>query len=180
MDIRYATLSLTPCTSRNCRFSAPGTTAAFQVSPPSVVTTYVPPVPAAQTTREFTGLTEISNCVVPLCCRVSFGCLISPTPCPKAPEARIAEAVSRKTLSESLNIGFTLMRKSGSCGNGRVGVFLSPCARGKVLPNGEKNGICGRLYSGRRPGRRIAGTDCASWLKKFNTIFLESCGSAKT
>src|SRR5580704_7433211 len=73
MDIKYATLSLTPCTSRNCRFSAPGITPAFHVFPPSVVTTNVPPVPPTQTTLESTGLTEIKSWVVPLVCGVSVG-----------------------------------------------------------------------------------------------------------
>jgi len=61
MDIKYATLSLTPCTSRNCSAEAPFTVPAFQVSPPFVVTTNVPPTPAAHTTCAFTGLTAISK-----------------------------------------------------------------------------------------------------------------------
>src|SRR4051812_21847373 len=71
MESRYATVSLTPSTSRNCSDSAPGTTPDLHVAPPSVVTAKVPPRPLAQTTRLFTGLTAISDCVVPLFCGVS-------------------------------------------------------------------------------------------------------------
>src|SRR6187551_673741 len=73
MESRYATVSLTPSTSRNCSASAPGTTPDLQVAPPSVVTAKVPPRPLAHTTRLFTGLTEIRLCVVPLSCGVSLG-----------------------------------------------------------------------------------------------------------
>src|SRR2546423_489572 len=73
MDSTYATLSLTPSTSRNCSASAPGTTPDLQVAPPSVVTVNVPPRPLAQTTCLFTGLTAISPCAVPLFCGVSVG-----------------------------------------------------------------------------------------------------------
>src|SRR3954471_22859156 len=73
MDSRYATVSLTPSTSRNCNDSAPGTTPDLQVAPPSVVRANVPPRPLAQTTRLFTGLTAISPCVVPLPWGVSVG-----------------------------------------------------------------------------------------------------------
>src|SRR5215471_13084087 len=138
MDIRYATLSLTPCTSRNCSFSAPGMTAALQVSPPSVVTTYVPPVPAAQTMREFTGLTEISNWLVPLCCGVSLGCLISPTPCPKAPEAKIAGAAIRKTLNESFDIGFTPRSRDSRAEMAGWAYSLRPVHGGKYYATGRK------------------------------------------
>src|SRR4029077_13744132 len=77
IDCRYATLALTPSTSRNCSNSAPGTTPAFQVLPPSVVTTNVPARPEAQTTCGFTGLTAISPFVVPLFCGVRVGCRFS-------------------------------------------------------------------------------------------------------
>src|SRR4051812_6418346 len=73
MESRYATVSLTPSTSRNCSDSAPGTTPDLHVAPPSVVTANVPPRPLAQTTRLFTGLTAIRLCVVPLSCGVSVG-----------------------------------------------------------------------------------------------------------
>ena len=73
IDIKYATLALKASTSRNCKASAPGTTPAFQVSPPSVVTVNVPLRPDAQTTRGFTGDTAIRPLVVPLSCGVSVG-----------------------------------------------------------------------------------------------------------
>src|SRR5689334_4892316 len=73
MESRYATVSLTPSTSRNCSASAPGTTPDRHVDPPSVVTANVPPRPAAHTTRLFTGLTAIRLLVVPLSCGVSVG-----------------------------------------------------------------------------------------------------------
>src|SRR5438067_8059546 len=73
MESRYATLSLMPCTSRNCSVSAPGTTPACQCLPPSVLTTKVPPVPLAHTTFEFTGLIPISVAAVPLFCGVKVG-----------------------------------------------------------------------------------------------------------
>src|SRR4051794_4000436 len=73
MESRYATVSLTPSTSRNCSDSAPGTTPDLHVPPPSVVTAKVPPRPLAHTTRLFTGLTAIRLCVVPLACGVSVG-----------------------------------------------------------------------------------------------------------
>jgi hypothetical protein len=38
-----------------------------------VVTTNVPNLPLAQTTRLFTALTEMSELVVPLVCRVTLG-----------------------------------------------------------------------------------------------------------
>src|SRR5213594_980376 len=72
-DIKYASVSLTPSTSRNWSPSAPGTTPARHVAPPSVVTTYVPPTPLAQATRGLTGLIACSRFVVPLCCGVSVG-----------------------------------------------------------------------------------------------------------
>src|SRR5881409_487949 len=72
-DIRYATRSLTPSTSRNWRASAPGTTPALQVAPPSVVRAYVPATPLAQTTCGLTGLIACSRLVVPLCCGVTVG-----------------------------------------------------------------------------------------------------------
>src|SRR5215471_7836207 len=110
MDIRYATLSLTPCTSRNWRFSAPGTTAAFQVAPPSVVTTYVPPVPAAHTTRELTGLTEISSCVVPLCCGVRVGWCMVWFDCAIA---RVREPVSKRMVTRGFNMGDLRKQEEG-------------------------------------------------------------------
>src|SRR3954452_16300403 len=73
IDSRYATVSLTPSTSRNCSASAPGTTPDRHVAPPFVVTAKVPPRPLAHTTRLFTGLTAIRPCVVPLSCGVSVG-----------------------------------------------------------------------------------------------------------
>src|SRR5437867_12481872 len=76
-DIRYATRSLTPSTSRNWRASAPGTTPALQVAPPSVVRAYVPATPLAQTTCGLTGLIACSRLVVPLCCGVTAGAVAS-------------------------------------------------------------------------------------------------------
>src|SRR3954453_15928993 len=73
MESRYATVSLTPSTSRNCSDSAPGTTPDLHVAPPSVVTAKVPPRPLAHTTRLLPGLTAIRPCVVPLSCGVSVG-----------------------------------------------------------------------------------------------------------
>src|SRR3954452_496248 len=72
-ESRYATLSLTPSTSRNCKVSAPGTTREVQCSPPSVVTAKVPPTPLAQTTFALTGLTAWRRLSVPLCWGVSVG-----------------------------------------------------------------------------------------------------------
>src|SRR2546428_12359461 len=72
-DIKYASVSLTPSTSRNWSPSAPGTTPARQCAPPSVVTAYVPPTPLAHATRGLTGLIAWSRLVVPLCCGVSVG-----------------------------------------------------------------------------------------------------------
>src|SRR4029450_2112828 len=94
MDSRYATLSLTPSTSRNCSDAAPGTTPDLQVAPPSVVTVNVPARPLAQTTRLLTGLTAISPCVVPLFCGVSVGwrgaCLAGVADAAPAPTTRAA------------------------------------------------------------------------------------------
>ena len=53
--------------------SAPGTTPACQVLPPSLVWVKVPPAPEAQTTRALTGLTAMSSWVVPLFCGVRVG-----------------------------------------------------------------------------------------------------------
>src|SRR5580698_3474552 len=50
-----------------------GTTPDRHVLPPSVVTTYVLPVPTAQTVFSSTGLTAISKAVVLLFCGVSVG-----------------------------------------------------------------------------------------------------------
>src|ERR671918_3133322 len=72
---RYATASLTPSTSRNSRLSAPGTTPLRQVSPPSMVTAYVPPTPLVQTIRLLTGLMAWRRLVVPLRCGVRVGTL---------------------------------------------------------------------------------------------------------
>src|SRR5207248_10029612 len=60
-------------TSRNCSASAPGTTPAFHVCPPSVVTVNVPARPHAHTTCGFTGHTAIRPLVVPLFWGVSVG-----------------------------------------------------------------------------------------------------------
>src|SRR4051812_12882668 len=53
--------------------SAPGTTPARQVLPPSVVTVKVPCAPAAQATRALTGLIATSWLGVPLCWGVMVG-----------------------------------------------------------------------------------------------------------
>src|SRR5438105_1477053 len=66
MDSRYATFSFTASTSRNCSVSAPGTTPACHVLPPSVVRVNVPSLPLAQTTRSFTGLPAMSPLTVAL------------------------------------------------------------------------------------------------------------------
>src|SRR5215207_4314882 len=68
-----ATRSFSACTSRNCSASAPGTTRDRQVSPPSVVTVYVPPAALAHTTRSLTGLTAKKRSVVTLVCGVTIG-----------------------------------------------------------------------------------------------------------
>src|SRR5688572_17714895 len=70
---RYATSALTPSTSRNSRLSAPGTTAARQVAPPSVVRAYVPLTPLTQTTRSSTALTACKRFFVPLTWAVNVG-----------------------------------------------------------------------------------------------------------
>src|SRR5437870_7388550 len=72
-DSQLRSVSLPPSTPRNWSPSAPGTTPARHVAPPSVVTTYVPPTPLAQATRGLTGLIACSRFVVPLCCGVSVG-----------------------------------------------------------------------------------------------------------
>src|SRR5437588_2408322 len=72
-DIRYATLSLTPCTSRNWSVSAPRTCRDIQVVPPSVVRANVPPAAPAHTTLSLTGLTAKNRKVVPLSCGVTVG-----------------------------------------------------------------------------------------------------------
>src|SRR4029450_13312568 len=73
MDSRYATLSLTPSTSRNCSDAAPGTTPDLQVAPPSVVTVNLPARPLAQTTRLLTGLPATPPPLPPLFSAVSGG-----------------------------------------------------------------------------------------------------------
>src|SRR5215510_3199907 len=65
---KYAVVALTPCTSRNCRESAPGTRPVFHVAPPSVVRSQVPSDPLTQTVRSSTGLTAMSSAFVPLSC----------------------------------------------------------------------------------------------------------------
>src|SRR5690348_11391742 len=76
IESRYASLALTPSTSRNCSASAPGTTPERQVSPPSVVTAKVPPTPLTQATFWLTAFTPIRRAVVPLACGVRVGPLL--------------------------------------------------------------------------------------------------------
>src|ERR1017187_7764833 len=69
---RYAMFSSTPCTSRKSSVSAPGTVAAVQVAPPSIVFRYVPRVPLAQTVFSFAAHTPRSDAVLPLDCAVKL------------------------------------------------------------------------------------------------------------
>src|ERR1700736_1308066 len=109
MDSRYATVALTPCTSRNCSASAPGTTPAFHDSPPSVVTVNLPPRPAAQTTRGLTGLIAISPLLVPLDCGVNVGCRFFAG---SAAKLRVAKATAtvRKTTDERFDMSIPPFR----------------------------------------------------------------------
>src|SRR6516225_12058787 len=107
IDIRYATLALTPCTSRNCSDSAPGTTPAFQVFPPSVVTVNVPLRPEAHTTCGFTGLTAMRPFIVPLFCGVKLGWTIFG--CPWA--MRVAKATKKKGTRECLCMDNSLLAR---------------------------------------------------------------------
>src|SRR3954468_14385984 len=61
---RYAVRASTACTSRKSSASAPGTVAARQVSPPSVVRKNVPFVPLAQTMLSLTTLSPRRLAVV--------------------------------------------------------------------------------------------------------------------
>src|SRR5271157_1076337 len=67
---RYAVFSSMPQTARKSRSSAPGTCAARQVTPPSVVRRKAPPVPLAQTILALTALTPRREALVPLVWRV--------------------------------------------------------------------------------------------------------------
>src|SRR4051812_35075887 len=98
---RYATLSLTPWTSRNWSVSAPATTPVCQVLPPSVVTANLPSSPLAQTTRASTGLTACRRLVVPLVCGVSTG----------AAKARAA----RRQTNAAVIAWSRFMESPGSC-----------------------------------------------------------------
>src|SRR5215471_18295275 len=55
---------------RKSSVSAPGTRAAIQVLPPSLVCRYVPPVPLAHTTLASTALTPRSDAVELLVCAI--------------------------------------------------------------------------------------------------------------
>src|SRR3954467_4927846 len=107
MESRYATVSLTPSTSRNCSDSAPGTTLDLHVAPPSVVTAKVPPRPLAHTTRLSTALTAIRLCVVPLSCIVSVGgggawLVAEPWVAPTRPIATAVQRPLRRNANERL------------------------------------------------------------------------------
>src|SRR3954466_13870939 len=109
MESRYATVSLTPSTSRNCSDSAPHPTPDLQVAPPSVVTAKVPPRPLAQTTRLSTGLTAIRLCVVPLSCGVSVGACVAQfvaklCVAPTTPMATAVQRPVRRNADERLDI----------------------------------------------------------------------------
>src|SRR6185369_15291002 len=115
-ESKYATLSLTASTSRNCTVSAPGTTPERQVLPPFDVTAKVPKRPLAQTTREFAALTAIRLDVVPLCWTVTFGPLfrwsascsvettapVSCAPCPHPSASNAAAATSTPAFRKVL------------------------------------------------------------------------------
>src|ERR1035438_10081961 len=66
--IRYTLRASMARMPRKSRASAPGTLAARQVTPPSVVARYVPPLPLAQTFWESTALTPRSDARVLLVC----------------------------------------------------------------------------------------------------------------
>jgi hypothetical protein len=70
---KYAVFSSTAETSRKSRFSAPGTLAACQIAPPSVVRRKVPLVPLAQTTLGLAALTPRNDAVVPLVWAIQEG-----------------------------------------------------------------------------------------------------------
>src|SRR5438094_4415015 len=102
-DIRYATFSLTPCTSRNWSVPAPGTCRDIQVVPPSVVRANIPPAALAHTTLSLTGLTAKNRKVVPVSCGVMVGELLdcrdmlakSGTGAMRSEHAKTAAAVAR-------------------------------------------------------------------------------------
>src|SRR6266511_3543384 len=75
-DIRYATVSLTPCTSRNWSASAPATCRDIHVVPPSVVRANIPPAAPAHATLSLAGLTAKNRKVVPVSCGVMVGELL--------------------------------------------------------------------------------------------------------
>src|SRR4051794_4961860 len=153
-ESRYATLSLTPSTSRNCNVSAPGTTREVQCSPPSVVRAKVPPTPLAQTTFALTGLTAWSRLSVPLCCGVSVGlkaagrraaalALSAPTPeIDSSPEQASADATRAKDGSKRF---LRIFMKFPWNGTRRL------LRRGRRVRQGDRT-----LFSGRGIGERIA------------------------
>src|SRR4051812_20973342 len=114
MESRYATVALTPSTSRNCSDSAPGTTPDVHVAPPSVVTVKVPPRPLAHTTRLFTGLTAMRLCAVPLSCGVSVGAcgaagrVAELWVVPRTPMATTVQSPVRRNADERLGMGSPL------------------------------------------------------------------------
>src|SRR3954454_5283686 len=122
MESRYATVSLTPSTSRNCSDSAPGTTPDLQVAPPSVVTAKVPPRPLAHTTRLSTGLTAIRLCVVPLSCGVTVGaCAVARLVAklcvaPTTPMATTVQRPVRRNADERLDIESPSRQRCGPRG----------------------------------------------------------------
>src|SRR4051794_15673141 len=153
-ESRYATLSLTPSTSRNCNVSAPGTTREVQCSPPSVVRAKVPPTPLAQTTFALTGLTACSRLSVPLCCGVSVGlkaagrratalALSAPTPeIDSSPEhASVAATRAKHGRKGFLRMCMEFPRN----GTRRL------LRRGRRVRQGDRT-----IYSGRGIGKRIA------------------------
>src|SRR5579864_510881 len=71
-----AVFSSNACTARKSRSAAPGTVAAFQVSPPSSVVRKVPLDPLAQATFALTTLTPRREAVVLLVCGVQTCALI--------------------------------------------------------------------------------------------------------
>src|SRR6478609_8035577 len=134
MESRYATVSLTPSTSRNCSASAPGTTPDLHVAPPSVVTAKVPPRPLAHTTRLFTGLTAIRLCVVPLACGVNVGwrtawLVAKLCVAPARPMATTEQRPVRRNADERPVMGIPL---EGSVGPARTRQSITRAARRAV------------------------------------------------
>src|SRR5579864_4270823 len=89
---RNAVYSSNARTARKSRSLAPSTFDAFQVLPPSMVRSQVPPLPLAQATFSLTAHTPRSEAVVPDSC----GC----HDCPKIATALIANTKNRMTYCD--------------------------------------------------------------------------------